>query len=79
MKITVNTTTKYDIIIERDVLKDASNYLKLDKKCIIITDDNIPKTYINTIKSQIKEAYVYTILHGEASKNIDNLEGHMRE
>lgn len=74
MKITVNATTKYDIIIERDVLKDAAKYLELDRKCIIITDDNIPKTYINTIKSQIKEAYVYTILHGEASKNIDNLE-----
>ena len=51
MKITVNTTTKYDIIIERDVLKDAAKYLELDRKCIIITDDNIPKTYINTIKS----------------------------
>ena len=73
MKLTVNTKDKYDIIIERNVLKDASKYLNLDRKCLIVTDDNIPISYINTIKYQIKEAFIYTISHGEASKNIDNL------
>ena len=75
MKIPVSTQNNgYDIILERGVLSTLANLINLKRKCLIVTDDNIPTSYIDTIKNQCKEAYVYVIKHGENSKNIKNFE-----
>lgn len=75
MKIPVSTENNgYNIILERGVLSTLANLINLKRKCLIVTDDNIPTSYIDTIKNQCKEAYVYAIKHGENSKNIKNFE-----
>ncbi len=62
----------YDIVIERGILDKASQYLSLDRKVLILTDSGIPKEYVNTLKKQIKDVFVYEIEQGEQSKSFDN-------
>ena len=66
-----NTNQKYEIIIERGCLDKVVKYLDLNRKVLIITDSNIPNEYIEKVKQNIKEAYVYIIKAGEESKNIN--------
>lgn len=62
----------YDIVIERGILDKASQYLSLDRKVLILTDSGIPKEYVNTLKKQIRDVFVYEIEQGEQSKSFDN-------
>ena len=74
MILSINASGKYDIVIERNSLSKAKEYLNLDRKCLIVSDDNIPTTYINIVKDQCKEALTFIIKNGEESKNINNFE-----
>ena len=65
--------SSYDVIIERNSLSKASTYFNFNRKTLIVTDSGIPQQYIETLKSQIEEVYVYTIEQGEQSKNFENL------
>ena len=62
----------YDIILERGGLSVAKNYLKLDRKVLIVTDSGVPKIYAETVAKQSKTPFVVTIKEGEPSKNFDN-------
>lgn len=62
----------YEIIQDKGALGHLSDYLKLDRKVLIVTDDGVPAEYARTVASQCREAYIVTIPQGEASKNIDN-------
>ena len=35
----------YDIVIERGALKKAGEYLDLDRKVLVLTDDGVPEAY----------------------------------
>lgn len=76
MKLNVISKTKdinYPIIIERNALNKVNEYFNLDnKKVLIITDDGVPKKYLETLVSKIDNTYTYVIKQGEASKNFDN-------
>lgn len=68
---------EYDIYIGRNILSQINIYFDIqgadaNRKVLIITDDNIPTTYIDTIKNQIKNCIVFTVNHGEDNKNFDN-------
>lgn len=76
MILNVKTSfSSYDVIIEKGVLSKANEYLDLNRKVLIVTDNNIPQRYIETIKKQCKFAYLYEIIAGEISKNFDNYQG----
>ena len=63
----------YPIIIERGCLNKINEHLNLDnKKVLIVTDDGVPTKYLDTLKKQINNPYVYVIKQGEGSKNFDN-------
>lgn len=62
----------YDIVLERGSLNNASQYLNLNRKCLIVTDSGVPSQYANTIKTQANEGYIVTIPQGEESKCFDN-------
>lgn len=62
-------THSYDVVIEKGCLASASQHFNLARKVMIVTDSNIPNEYINTIKEQCLEAYVFTFEAGEKSKN----------
>jgi 3-dehydroquinate synthase len=62
----------YDIVLERGALNKASEYLNLNRKCLIVTDSGVPSEYAQAIKNQAKEGYICVIPQGEKSKSFDN-------
>ena len=73
MKLTINCKTySYDVIIQRNILNNVSEYLSLQRKVLILTDDGVPSEYVLKISSQCLNPIIVTIKQGEQSKNIDN-------
>ncbi len=62
----------YDIVLERGALNKAKDYLRLDRKCLIVTDSGVPQKYAEAIKKQSYEGYVVTVKAGEESKCFEN-------
>ena len=61
----------YDILVERGILKNASQYLNLDRRVLIVTDSGVPEQYAKAVAEQCKEGIIYTVEQGEASKSLD--------
>lgn len=73
MEIKVNLKeNSYSVYIDRDILSSLRNYYSLDRKVLIITDNNIPKAYYDEVLKDCLEGYTYVIEAGEKSKNITN-------
>ena len=73
MKLTINCKTySYDVIIQRNILNNVSDYLSLQRKVLILTDDGVPSEYVSKISSQCLNPIIVTVKQGEQSKNIDN-------
>ncbi len=78
--VTVNTSIKYDILIDGGLLDKAGEIVKdkfgINKICII-TDDTVDSFYgEKTVNSFEKQGFLVekiVIKHGEQSKNTDNL------
>lgn len=62
----------YDVIIQRNSLDHIEEYLDLNRKVLIITDNGIPSIYINKVLSKCSNGFVYVIEQGEESKNFSN-------
>ena len=72
MKIDVKTSTNtYEVIIEDNILNKVNEYVSLNNKVLIVTDDGVPSTYVKTLAKQCEDPYVFTFKHGEESKNIN--------
>lgn len=72
-KIEVNVSNKYDVLIGHNILDNLKNYIDKNKQILIITDDNIPVRYMDTIKNILNNnIYSFVIKHGENSKSITN-------
>ena len=65
----------YDIIIERGALQKAGEYLDLDRKVLVLTDDGVPERYAQTVAAQAKDGHVFTVGQGEESKSIPTFSG----
>ena len=63
----------YNITIGCGLLRRACDYFKLDRAALIVTDDNIPPIYAESVASCAKRREIYTIREGEGSKSIDTL------
>ena len=73
MIIPVNTSNEsYDIVLERGALLKAGEYLNLNRKALIVTDDGVPSVYAETISNQCKDAIVVTLPQGEKTKSFDS-------
>ena len=52
MKITVEIPDhKYNIHIKKGLLADVHNYVDLNRKVLIVTDDMIPEEYVQALHS----------------------------
>ncbi len=72
MNITVSLGAQsYDIVLERDAIKNASKYIDLNRKVCIVTDTGVPAEYSTCIANQCKESVKVCIPQGEANKNIN--------
>ena len=59
---------KYNIHIKKGVLADVHKYVDLERKVLIVTDDEIPEEYVSAVQQQCPECYLATVHAGEASK-----------
>lgn len=64
----------YDIILGCGVIFHARDYLNLDRKVLILTDNGVPTEYSQKIADSCEEAFIYTVEQGEESKNLSNFE-----
>ena len=62
----------YDILLGCGLLTHAREYFKLDRKVLVLTDSGVPTEYADTIASQCKEPFVFTIDSGESGKSFDS-------
>ena len=69
----------YDIVIERDSLRKAGEYLDLGHKVLVLTDDGVPAEYAKTVARQAKDGFGFTVPQGEDSKNIPQFSGILSE
>ena len=63
----------YPVIIEKGSLEKAGEVLSLSRKCLIVTDENIPKEYVDTLSSQCDIPFVFTLKAGEEYKSLESL------
>ena len=61
----------YDIIVERGILANAGEHLKLDRRVLIVTDTGVPAEYAQMIAAQCETPVICTVATGEASKSLD--------
>lgn len=79
-KITVNTSRRYEVLIEKGILKSAGEHiLNIHKPCkvMIVTDSNVMPLYAQTLKSSLEnsgfEVRIFCFEAGEERKNIQTL------
>ncbi len=63
----------YDIVVERGILSRAGEYLNLERRVLIVTDDGVPEVYAKTLAGQCKNPVIYTVQSGEGSKSLEVL------
>ncbi len=74
MNVSVATQTgQYDIIIEKDILKDADRLLNLNRKVMVVTDSQVPAKYAAKVADASLDGHIFDFKAGESSKNIDTL------
>lgn len=64
----------YDIVIEKNALSKAGEYLDSGRKTLIVTDTGVPAQYAKTVSAAAKKAFIFTLEQGEQSKNMDSLQ-----
>ncbi len=75
MKYRMNLNeNSYDIVLERGCLKRLNEYAACNHKVMIISDDNVPQTYIDTVAKQCKECCIHIVKHGEQAKSLSVFE-----
>jgi len=61
----------YEVIISRGILNEIDTYIDINRQIVIITDDFIPKVYLNTIKEKMLNPLVFEVPQGESSKSME--------
>ena len=64
----------YDIKIGRGLLQHASEFLNLNRKVVIVTDEGVPKEYAEAILNAAKDGIIITLPEGEETKSFKTLE-----
>ncbi len=61
----------YDVIIEPGLLNHIDDYIDKSREIVIISDDYIPKKYINTINPLLNNPLCLYVPQGEKSKSME--------
>lgn len=73
---TINIKTKnffYKIEFAKGAINNLFKYIDVSRHVFIITDHNVNKLYLDTVKNQFVSADTYTIKAGEISKSFEKL------
>ena len=70
MELTIHLTEHTSkIYIEKDSRLHLKDYMDMDCKIMIITDDGVPEKYRNEILQQCKKGYLFVARQGEETKS----------
>lgn len=73
--ITVKTRHgTYPIYIEKGLIARAGELFNLNRRTLIVTDENIPRALIDSLCAQCRESVVFCIAPGEGSKTLATFE-----
>lgn len=61
----------YDIVLQAGALAQAAEWMDLDRKVLVVTDDGVPAAYAAAVAARCREPVVVTLPHGEATKCFD--------
>lgn len=61
---------EYNVYIDSGILHKIDQYIDINREIVIITDDFIPKTYLEIIRSKMKNPLIIEVPMGEKSKSI---------
>ena len=64
----------YDIVIGHGQLDNISDYIDLNRKVLIVTDDGVPSRYARKVCDSSKDGIIVTVSQGEGSKSIATFE-----
>lgn len=60
----------YDILVGHDLLSHLGEYINLNRRVLIVTDDGVPAEYARKVASQCQNGIIETVKQGEDSKTI---------
>ncbi len=60
----------YDIIIEKNILSKAGEYLSLDRKVLVVTDSGVPEQYAKTVLNRCRQGVLFVLPTGESGKSL---------
>ena len=63
----------YDILIERGCLQQAGQQLNLNRKVCIITDEGVPRQYVEKLAAQCASPVIVTVDAGEETKTMETV------
>ena len=64
----------YNIEQQRGSLEKAGQFLNLNRKVMIITDEGVPLQYAEKVAAQCRESYIKVVPQGEGSKSLQTAE-----
>lgn len=68
-----------NIILGRGALNHVAEYLNLNRKVLVVTDDGVPAAYSDAVLSACKNGYKFVFEHGEESKSFDTLQAILKK
>ncbi len=78
--MTVTTRERaYDIVLERGVLNRIGDYVDLNRRVLIVTDDGVPPEYGRRVLSQCPQGSLTVVAQGEGAKSFPVFEHLCRE
>ena len=63
----------YDILIERGCLQQAGQLLNLNRKVCIVTDEGVPRQYVEKLAAQCASPVIVTVDAGEETKTMETV------
>ena len=63
----------YDILIERGCLQQAGRLLHLNRKVCIVTDEGVPRQYVEKLAAQCASPVIVTVDAGEETKTMETV------
>ena len=68
----------YDILIRRGALAEAGQVLALKRRVLIVTDEGVPRAYVQALAAQCAAPTVRILPQGEGSKTMESLTALLR-
>ena len=63
-----------NIVIKRGALSHVADYLELNRKVLVVTDDGVPAAYSDAVMSACHNGFKFVFAHGEENKSFDTLQ-----